>query len=50
VHSLIGCVSGENTGAIAFHQKLGFTQAGCLHEAGFKFGRWMDLVLMQKHL
>ena len=50
VHSMIGCVSGENTGAIAFHQKLGFTQAGRLREAGFKFGRWMDLVLMQKHL
>ena len=42
-------VSGENAGAIAFHEAIGFTRAGVLPEAGYKFGRWMDLVLFHKH-
>lgn len=50
VHSLIGGVSGENPGALAFHERMGFAQIARLPEVGFKFGRWMDLVLMQKFL
>jgi phosphinothricin acetyltransferase len=49
IHALIGAVSGENAGAIAFHEAIGFTRAGVLPEAGYKFGRWMDLVLFHKH-
>lgn len=49
IHTLIGAVSGENTGAIAFHEAVGFTRAGILPEAGHKFDRWMDLVLFHKH-
>ncbi|RXV63863.1 GNAT family N-acetyltransferase [Roseovarius sp. A46] len=49
IHTLIGAVSGENAGAIAFHEAVGFARAGVLPEAGHKFGRWMDLVLFHKH-
>ncbi|MWD27012.1 GNAT family N-acetyltransferase [Aquicoccus sp. SCR17] len=49
-HSLIAAISAENAPALAFHAALGFAQAGRLPEAGRKFGRWMDLVLMQKML
>lgn len=48
IHTLIGAVSGENTGAIAFHEAMGFTRAGILPETGYKFGRWLDLVLFHK--
>jgi len=50
IHTLVGAVSGENTGAIAFHEAIGFARAGTLPGAGHKFGRWMDLVLLQKTL
>jgi len=49
IHTLIGAVSGENAGAIAFHEAIGFTRAGVLPAVGHKFGRWMDLLLFHKH-
>jgi len=39
-----------NAGSIALHAKHGFTHAGTVTGAGFKFGRWVDVVLMQKAL
>jgi phosphinothricin acetyltransferase len=50
IGSLIGGISGENTPAIAFHRHLGFAEAGRIPRAGWKFGRWLDLVLMQRLL
>ncbi len=50
IHSLWAGISGENPDGLAFHRKVGFTEIARLPEVGFKFGRWMDLVLMQKTL
>ncbi len=50
VHSLIGGISGENAGGIAFHRRIGFVEVGRVAQAGLKFGRRIDLVLMQKLL
>lgn len=49
-HTMIGGIDAGNTGSIAFHKKYGFTEAGLLKETGFKFGRWLDLLFMQKIL
>ncbi|MES2970375.1 MAG: N-acetyltransferase family protein [Pseudomonadota bacterium] len=49
-HSLFGGVSAENPEGRAFHAALGFAEVAVLRRVGHKFGRWMDLVLMQKFL
>ena len=37
-----------NQGSIALHTALGFHHVGVLAGAGMKFGRWLDVVLMQR--
>lgn len=49
-HIMMGGVSGENAAGIAFHAAIGYVEAGRVREAGRKFDRWLDLVLMQKIL
>jgi L-amino acid N-acyltransferase YncA len=40
----------ENTGSIGVHASLGFQMVGTLRAAGIKFGRWVDVVSMQRPL
>lgn len=46
-HVLIGGIDMENSGSIALHESLGFVHAGTIRQAGFKFGRWLDLGFYQ---
>ena len=39
-----------NTASIGLHAALGFTHAGVLRAVGWKHGRWLDSVLMQRPL
>jgi L-amino acid N-acyltransferase YncA len=39
-----------NVSSIALHEQLGFRMVGTLRAVGFKFGRWVDTVLMQREL
>ncbi|MFO1203480.1 MAG: N-acetyltransferase family protein [Tabrizicola sp.] len=49
-HQMIAGVSGENPDGQAFHARMGYRHIATVPQAGFKFGRYMDLVLMQKFL
>jgi L-amino acid N-acyltransferase len=49
-HQLIGGISAENPAALHFHAALGFHEIARISEAGHKFGRFIDLVLMRKFL
>jgi len=40
----------ERTASIGLHEKLGFKMVGVLPAVGFKFRRWIDVVLMQRAL
>jgi phosphinothricin acetyltransferase len=40
----------ENHGSIALHRALGFRHMGTMVAAGWKFGRWLDVVVMQRAL
>lgn len=47
VHTLVGAIDAANAPSIALHEKLGFSHAGTIRQAGFKFGRWLDLAFYQ---
>ncbi|WP_328392148.1 GNAT family N-acetyltransferase [Nocardia sp. NBC_00416] len=47
IHAVIAVIESSNTGSIALHERFGFRTVGVLPEVGRKFGRWMDLTLMQ---
>jgi L-amino acid N-acyltransferase YncA len=40
----------DNVGSIGVHASLGFQRVGLLRASGFKFGRWVDTVYMQRAL
>ena len=40
----------DNAGSVALHEAAGFVHAGLLQNVGLKFGRRLDVVLMQKTL
>lgn len=50
LHVLVGGIDAENTASIRLHEKLGFRHAGTIREAGYKFGRWLDLAFYQLRL
>jgi phosphinothricin acetyltransferase len=37
----------QNHGSINLHRKMGFKEAGVMHGCGWKFNRWLDIVLME---
>ena len=49
-HVMVAGVDADNAGSIRFHERLGFERAGHLREVGFKFGRRLDLVFLQRML
>ncbi len=46
VFAVIG--DSENVGSTGLHVSLGFRQVGLMRSAGAKFGRWIDVVTMQR--
>jgi phosphinothricin acetyltransferase len=51
VKEIVAVISDKGAEAsIALHERFGFTSQGHLGKVGFKFGRWLGTVLMQKSL
>ena len=46
-HVMIGGIDAANQASIALHNRMGFTQCASIKQAGFKFGRWLDLEFYQ---
>jgi L-amino acid N-acyltransferase len=49
-HVMIGGIDADNEISLRMHERLGFQRVAHLHEVGRKFGRWLDLVLVQRYL
>jgi L-amino acid N-acyltransferase YncA len=47
---MIAVVGGGEATSVALHRALGFTDAGCMRNVGYKFGQWLDTVYMQRAL
>ena len=49
-HVMVAGIASENQASVRLHLGHGFVETGRMPEVGFKFGRWLDLVLMQRRL
>lgn len=49
-HTLIAGCDGEQTASIALHERHGFQRVAHFREVGFKFGRWLDVIFLQRML
>jgi phosphinothricin acetyltransferase len=47
-HSVIARIAGDNDPSIALHAACGYETVGTEREVGRKFGRWIDVVEMQR--
>jgi len=49
-HTVIARIVGGHDASIGLHQRLGFEVVGTEREVGRKFGKWLDVVVMQRML
>lgn len=47
LHVMVGGIDLSNAESVALHEQLGFRHVGTISEAGYKFGRWLDLAFYQ---
>lgn len=50
IRQMIAVIGGASPASIAVHEKAGFKHVGRMPASGFKFGKWLDTVLMQIEL
>lgn len=48
--TIVAVVGGAEPASIALHENCGFQEVGRLKKVGFKFGRWLDSVYLQRDL
>jgi L-amino acid N-acyltransferase YncA len=49
-HAIIAGIDAEQTASVAIHRRFGFEHVGHLRQVGFKFGRWLDVIYMERLL
>lgn len=49
-HVVVAYIDSENEISIRLHEKEGFVRCGTIKEAGYKFGKYRDLLIMEKFL
>jgi L-amino acid N-acyltransferase len=50
MHTMVAVIDADNESSLRFHEHLGFTEVARMPEIGEKFGRWLDLVMLQLQL
>ena len=49
-HVMIAGIDADNVASLRLHERLGFEKVAHFREVGWKFGRWLDLVFMQRRV
>ena len=49
-HAMVGGIEATNAASLDLHRRFGFAEVGRMPQVGFKFGRYLDLVLVQRLL
>jgi phosphinothricin acetyltransferase len=49
-HAMVASIDAENIGSLRLHERLGFVEVGRMPEVAWKFGRWLELVLLLRRL
>lgn len=47
-HAILAAIDAENLSSIRLHAKHGFEKVGQFRQVGYKFGRWLDVVYMER--
>jgi phosphinothricin acetyltransferase len=47
LHVVMAGITSDNAVSLRLHEKLGFVEVAHIREVGYKFGRWLDLKLLQ---
>jgi phosphinothricin acetyltransferase len=47
LHVVMAGITADNAVSLRLHEKLGFVEVAHIREVGYKFGRWLDLKLLQ---
>ncbi len=50
LHAILAVIDADNEASIRLHAAFGFEKVGHFKQTGFKFGRWLDVVYMEKLL
>lgn len=48
LHAIIAAIDAENEASIRLHARFAFERVGHFKQTGFKFGRWLDVVYMER--
>jgi L-amino acid N-acyltransferase YncA len=48
--TMVASVAADNSAGLHLHLGLGFEVVGTIRHAAYKFGRWMDITLVQRSL
>jgi len=50
LHAILAVIDADNEASIRLHAQFGFEKVGLFKQVGFKFGRWLDVIYMEKLL
>ena len=50
VRTVYGCITAENKASVAMHRAMGFAEGGLFSNAGYKMGRWLDVLWLEKDI
>ena len=48
LHAIIAAIDAENEASLRLHARFGFEKVGHFKQTGFKFGRWLDVVYLER--